>query len=193
VLANKNKKRTKYIPWPKQQQLSFGPMFNPSALSKTAGAVSSSSSSSLPVALVPRHMALVHPPSTQQAVARQRGVGAPSSIVLVVQVSFASPLVCLSSPWVVVVGPWCSFPSSASVLGRFGQVSMTQHVYGARWGLIWWVSPSWGLLGLLSTCLTLNDTLTSCLDGEEGIGQPWAWVGGVALVSFVTTTMESKL
>jgi hypothetical protein len=70
---------------------------------------------------------------------------------------------------------------------------VTQRIYGASWGLTWWVSPSWGLPASLSALLTLNDTLTSRLDREEGIGRPWAWVGGVASVSFVTTTMESKL
>lgn len=77
--------------------------------------------------------------------------------------------------------------------GGFGRVSMTQCVYGARWGLTWWVSPSWGLPASFSGLLTLNDTLTSRLDGEEAIRRPWAWVGGVLSVSFVTTTMESKL
>jgi hypothetical protein len=76
--------------------------------------------------------------------------------------------------------------------GGFGQVSMTQCIHGARWGLTLWVSPSWGLPALFSGLLTLNDILTSHLDGEEAIRRPWAWVGGVLSVSFVTTTMESK-
>ena len=77
--------------------------------------------------------------------------------------------------------------------GGVGQVSMMQCIYRAHWVLTWWVSPSWGLLASFSGLLTLNDTLTSHLDGEEAIQWLWAWVGGVLSVSFVTTTMESKL
>jgi hypothetical protein len=50
---------------------------------------------------------------------------------------------------------------------------MTQRVYAASWGLTWWVSPSWGLPASLSALLTLNDTLTSRLDG----GGDWVAVG----------------
>jgi hypothetical protein len=72
---------------------------------------------------------------------------------------------------------------------------MTQHVYGASWGLTWWVAPSGGLLVSLSALLTLNDTLTSRLDegGDWAALRMGGWVGGVASVSFITTTMESKL
>ena len=65
-------------------------------------------------------------------------------------------------------------------------------VYGAVWVLTWWVSPCWGVLVSPFILLTLIDTLTSRLDGEEGFGRPWACMGCVMSVSIITITMRPK-
>jgi hypothetical protein len=48
--------------------------------------------------------------------------------------------------------------------------SVTWHARGVRWVLTRWVSCRAGLPVPPSRLLSLIDTLTSCLDGEEGVG-----------------------
>ena len=71
--------------------------------------------------------------------------------------------------------------------GGYGWVNMTWHVEGAHWVLTWGVSLFWVLPASLSTLLAHIDTLTSHLDGEEGVGWP-SW-GGMHYVSTITITV----
>jgi hypothetical protein len=137
---------------------------------------------------------LVHPPSTQQAVACRHGSG-------------CSVIHCLLQPWrgpcgdlelfLIVVGPLCLFlivigachhpltlpnlqagacsggngwwVSIVTLGGGIERVSVTWRAYGGCWVLTGQVSPFWGLSVSLCTLLAHVDSLTSCLNGEEGV------------------------
>jgi hypothetical protein len=94
--------------------------------------------------------------------------------------------------FLIVVEPWCSFlivihachhpldPTCNQVLAVVGMggglalscwggVSVTWHAYGGCWMLTWWVSPFWGLSVSLCALLAHVDSLTSRLNGEEGV------------------------
>jgi hypothetical protein len=59
----------------------------------------------------------------------------------------------------------------------FERISVTWRAYGGCWVLTWQVSPFWGLPVSPCTLLASVDSLTSRLNGEEGVG--WG-LGGCA-------------
>ena len=64
---------------------------------------------------------------------------------------------------------------------------MTWRIDGACWVLTWGVSPFWGLLSSLSVLLAHINTLTSHLDGEEGVG--WLSRGSMRFASTLVGTV----
>jgi len=104
--------------------------------------------------------ALVHPPSTQQAVAHRHCAGAGVGTGIVVGSLWWGPGAHSSLLWDSVWGVEC--------------ISVTWCVYEDCCVLTGQVSPFCGLSVSLCTFLACLDSLTSCLNGEEGV---WVSVG----------------
>jgi hypothetical protein len=136
---------------------------------------------------------LVHPPSTQRAVARRHGGGC--SVVRRSLQPWRGPCGVLE-PFLVVVGPLCLFlivvgarrhplalPNLQAgacsrgngwwvgvvTLGGVERVSVTWRAYGGCWVLTGQEFPFWGLSASLCALLAHVDSLTSRLNGEEGV------------------------
>jgi hypothetical protein len=76
---------------------------------------------------------------------------------------------------------------ASSVLGGCGGVNVMWHIDVARWVLTWGASQVWGLPVSLCMLLARIDTLTSHLDGEEGMQWP-SW-GGMCFASTLVITI----
>ena len=117
-----------------------------------------------------RCTALVHPPSTRRAVARRHCAGA----------SVSTGVVIGSLWWALVLVPSCR----GILFGGVEHVSVMWRAYEDCCVLTGRVSPFCGLPASLCVFLACLDSLTSHVNGEEGV-----WVSmGVHCVFFVAST-----
>jgi len=99
--------------------------------------------------------------------------------------------------WVVVVGPWVLVPPChrrchGILFGGVEHISVMWRMYEDCCVLTGRVSPFWGLPASLCAFLAHLDSLTSCLNREEGV---WVSVGCVACFlwpAVVTISVQSK-